>query len=206
MTTTPDQPPLPTSLGARLARWALGIAGWRLEGRAPAFPHCIIIGAPHTTNWDLAIALLTGAGLGFRLRWLGKSTIFWQPLGALLRFIGGIPVDRSNRTGLVQALVERMKSEKEFMLCIAPEGTRKQTEYWKSGFYRIALAANIPVILGYDDYAKKIVGLGPAVHLTGDVDADMATIAAFYADKRGRHPHNQGPVRLQKDDDGDLRT
>ena len=203
MTSTPDLPSLPTSLGARLARWALGIAGWRLEGRAPAHPHCIIIGAPHTSNWDLALALLTGAGLGFRLRWLGKDSVFWEPLGSLLRWVGGIPVDRSSRTGLVQSLVARMKSEREFMLCIAPEGTRKYTDYWKSGFYRLALAAEVPVILGFDDYTKKIVGLGPAVHLTGDVETDMATIAAFYGDKRGRHPQNQGPVRLQRDETGE---
>jgi len=200
MTTTTDQPPLPTSFGARLARWALSVVGWRLEGRAPSYSHCIIIGAPQTTNWDLAIALLTGAGLGFRLRWLGKDSVFWEPLGSLMRWVGGIPVDRSSPQGLVQSLIDRMSSEREFMLCIAPEGTRGQTRYWKSGFYRIALAADIPVVLGFCSYDRKIVGLGPAIRLTGNVDTDMATISAFYADKRGRHPHRQGPIRLQIDE------
>lgn len=200
MTTTTDLPPLPTTLGARLARWAFGIAGWRLEGRAPSHPHCIILGAPHTTNWDLALALLTGAGLGFRLRWLGKNSVFWEPLGTLMRWVGGIPVDRSSRKGLVQALVERMKSEREFMLCIAPEGTRKYTDCWKSGFYRIALAADIPVILGYCSYDRKVVGLGPAIRLTGDRDADMAKIASFYADKRGKHLANESAIRLLPDE------
>lgn len=200
MTTTNEESPLPRARGARLARWALGIAGWTLEGRAPSVPHCIIIGAPHTTNWDLAIALLTGAGLGFRLRWLGKSSIFRGPVGTLLRWVGGIPVDRSIRSGLVQSLVDRMKSEPELMLCIAPEGTRKFTGHWKSGFYRIALAADIPVVLGYCSYDKKVVGLGPAIHLTGDVDADMKTISAFYADKRGRHPSKESEIRLLPDE------
>jgi hypothetical protein len=198
-----EQPPLPTSLGARLARWALGVAGWQLVGRAPSHPHCIILGAPHTSNWDLALALLTGAGLGFRLRWLGKSTVFWEPLGSLFRWVGGIPVDRSMRMGLVQSLVTRMKSEPEFMLCIAPEGTRKYTDYWKSGFYRVALAADIPVILGFCAWNRKVVGLGPSIRLTGDADADMATIAAFYADKRGRHPADESAIRLRKDDAGE---
>jgi 1-acyl-sn-glycerol-3-phosphate acyltransferase len=200
MTGTTDEPPLPATFGARLARWALGAAGWRLEGRAPAHSHCIIIGAPHTTNWDLAIALLTGAGLGFRLRWLGKDSVFWEPLGTLMRWVGGIPVDRSNRTGLVQSLVKRMKSEQEFMLCIAPEGTRKYTGHWKSGFYRIALAADIPIVLGYCSYDRKVVGLGPSIRLTGDVDADMAVIAAFYADKRGKHLANESAIRLLPDE------
>ena len=200
MTTTNELALLPQRLRARLARWALGVAGWRLEGRAPEHSHCIIIGAPHTTNWDLAIALLTGAGLDFRLRWLGKHTVFWEPLGTLFRWLGGIPVDRRSPKGLVGTLIERMKSEREFMLCIAPEGTRKYTDHWKSGFYRVALAADIPVVLGYCSFDRKVVGLGPSIRLTGDVDADMATIAEFYADKRGRHPHNQGPVRLLPDE------
>ncbi|MGK2857824.1 MAG: lysophospholipid acyltransferase family protein [Thermoanaerobaculia bacterium] len=199
-TTTTDLPPLPTTLGARLARWAFGIAGWRLEGRAPSDPHCIILGVPHTTNWDLALAILTGAGLGFRLRWLGKDSVFWEPLGTLMRWVGGIPVDRSSRTGMVQALVARMKSEREFALCIAPEGTRKYTDHWKSGFYRIALAADIPVILGFCSYDRKIVGLGPAIRLTGDRDADMAKIASFYADKRGKHLANESAIRLLPDE------
>jgi 1-acyl-sn-glycerol-3-phosphate acyltransferase len=200
MTTTPDLPPLPKSLGARLARWALGSVGWRLEGRAPVHSHCIILGAPHTTNWDLALALLTGAGLGFRLRWLGKDSMFRGLAGTALRWVGGIPVDRSSRTGLVQSLVDRMKAEREFALCIAPEGTRKYTDHWKSGFYRVALAADIPVILGFCSYDRKIVGLGPAIRLTGDVETDMAKIAAFYADKRGKHLANESLVRLRSDD------
>lgn len=202
MTTLTDLPPLPTTLGARLARWALASVGWRLVGRAPSQPHCIILGAPHTSNWDLALALLTGAGLGFRLRWLGKSTVFWEPLGTLMRWVGGIPVDRTSRAGLVQSLVDRMKEEREFALCIAPEGTRKYTDHWKSGFYRVALAADIPVILAFCTYDRKIVGLGPAVRLTGDVDADMAKIAAFYADKRGKHLANESLVRLRPDEAG----
>ncbi len=200
MTTTIAETPRPRTLGARIARFALGVAGWRLVGQAPSEPHCIVIGAPHTTNWDLAIALLTSSGLGFRMRWLGKSTIFWEPLGSFLRLVGGIPVDRSIRTGLVESLVKRMRAEPQFALCIAPEGTRSYTSHWKSGFYRIALAANVPVVLGFCDYAKKVVGLGPSIRLTGNVETDMGTIAAFYADKRGRNPQNQGIIRLLPDE------
>ena len=195
-----DEAALPRGAWARFARWVLRAAGWKLEGQAPADAHCIVIGAPHTTNWDLAIALLTAAGLGFRMRWLGKSTIFWPPLGYLLRALGGIPVDRSNRMGLVESLAKRMREESEFQLCIAPEGTRSFTGHWKSGFYRIALAARVPVVLGYGDYRRKVVGIGPAVTITGDVEADMAKIAAFYADKRGLKPENEGVVRLLPDE------
>lgn len=174
-----------------------GLFGWRAVGRLPDEPRFIAIGAPHTTNWDLALALFASAIWKMRLRWVGKDSLFKPPFGFVLRWLGGIPVVRGSRSGSVEALAELMHSEDTFALCIAPEGTRGKVDHWKSGFYQVALAADVPVVLGFCDYERRLLGLGPAIRLTGNVEADMAGIAAFYADKRGKYPENEGVVRLQ---------
>jgi len=201
MTATP--PParpnggVPKGFGPTLARAVFGLFGWKAVGRVPDDPRFIAIGAPHTSNWDLVLALFASAIWKMRLRWVGKDTLFKPPFGFLLRWLGGIPVVRGSRSGAVESLAELMHSESEFALCIAPEGTRGKVDHWKSGFYQVALAANVPVVLGFCDYANKTLGLGPAVYLTGDTTADMEKLAAFYADKRGKYPENEGAVRLK---------
>jgi 1-acyl-sn-glycerol-3-phosphate acyltransferase len=132
-----------------------------------------------------------------RLRWVGKDSLFEPPFGFVLKWLGGVPVARGIRSGAVVALVELIRSEEEFALCIAPEGTRRKVDHWKSGFYQIALAADVPIVLGFCDYSSRTLGLGPAIRLTGEVEADMARIAEFYADKRGKYPENEGVIRLQ---------
>jgi 1-acyl-sn-glycerol-3-phosphate acyltransferase len=157
---------------------------------------CVVVFYPHTSNWDFPVGLMAKWMLGIHFRFIGKHTLFAGPFGPMFTRWGGIPVDRRESTGNIARLAERFAAETDFRLAIAPEGTRRRTEHWKSGFYHLARAAGVPVALAFIDYARREVGVGAHLDLTGDVDADMARIAAFYADKVGRRPENAGPIRL----------
>lgn len=195
---TRDNGGIPRGIGPTLARALFGLFGWRAVGRVPDEPRFIALGAPHTSNWDLALALFASVIWNMRLRWVGKDSLFKPPFGFILRWLGGVSVVRGSRSGAVELLAELIRSRDRFALCIAPEGTRRRVEHWKSGFYQIALAADVPIVLGFCDYSRKTLGLGPAIRLTGDVDLDMARIAEFYADKRGKFPEKEGVIRLQQ--------
>jgi 1-acyl-sn-glycerol-3-phosphate acyltransferase len=157
----------------------------------------LLIGAPHTSNWDFVLMLAITWRLGIHIRFLGKLSLFRGALGPLMRALGGIPVDRTNPAGLVDEVVARVRSGERFYLVVTPEGTRSRAPYWKSGFYRIALDTGLPVTLGYVDRRTMTTGLGPTLHLTGDVAADMDRIRAFYADKSGLRPENRSEPRLR---------
>lgn len=164
----------------------------------PVPRRCVVIFYPHTSNWDTALGLCAKFMLGIRFRFVGKDTLFRTPLiGLLLVRWGGIPVNRREPAGFIKQMQEEFARHDELRLAIAPEGTRSHTPHWKSGFYRLARAAGAPLALAYIDYPSREIGVGTYLDLTGDVAADMARIRAFYADKRGRRPENQGPVRLQ---------
>lgn len=164
-------------------------------------PKLVVIGAPHTSNWDFVFFLAVTYFFDMHARFIGKHTLFRWPMGVLMRRWGGIPVRRDAPEGLVAQTVAAIDEADEAALVIAPEGTRSWTPYWKSGFYRIARAAGIPIALAYLDYPNKRAGIGPLLHPTGDVAADMDRIRAFYADKTGRKPDQQGPVRLREEDE-----
>ncbi len=157
---------------------------------------CVVIFYPHTSNWDFAIGLLTKWAAGIYFRFVGKDTLFKPPFAAVFRHWGGIPVNRREHTGFIGQMRAEFDRHADFRIVIAPEGTRGHTPYWKSGFYHLARAVGVPVALAFIDYRQRRIGIGAYVELTGDVHADMARIAAFYADKEGRRPENQGPVRL----------
>ena len=159
----------------------------------------VLVGAPHTSNWDFVLMLAVTWRLGIHSRFLGKASLFRGPLGPLMRSLGGIPVDRSNPAGLVDEVVARVRSGERFFLVITPEGTRSRAAYWKSGFYRIALDTGLPVTLGYVDRRTMTAGLGPTLRLTGDAAADMDRIRAFYADKTGLRPENRTEPRLREE-------
>lgn len=190
MTSTPG--PLSTPVRrlpvrAAIGRTLLRVARWRKVGSAPGTG--IFIGAPHTSNWDWVITLLVLWSDHVSPRILIKRELFWWPMGPVLRALGGIPTDRGSRGGgLVQRLVEQARSSEDFVLVIAVDGTRKKTDHWKSGFYRLAQATGLPITLGFVDGPTRTAGLGPTMHVTGDVRADMDVIRAFYADKHGVHP------------------
>jgi 1-acyl-sn-glycerol-3-phosphate acyltransferase len=184
-----------------LGKTIIRVTGWRVAGAVPKTnKSMIIIAAPHTSNWDLFFLL--GAAYSFRLsiQWLMKASVFVPIAGDFLKFLGGIPVDRSQRNNLVSDLAARIRESEGIALVVPPSGTRGYTEYWKSGFYQIALAANIPVVCGYLDYPNKVAGLGEAFELSGDITADMDRIRAFYEPITGRHPEQKSRIRLREED------
>lgn len=181
-------------LGATLLR----MAGWRVVLPQPVPKRCVAIFYPHTSNWDTVIGLCAKFMIGLRVRFVGKDTLFRTPLvGPLLLHWGGIPVNRREPAGFIRRIQDEFERNDEFRLAIAPEGTRSLVPHWKSGFYRIACAVGVPVALAFIDYPRREIGIGGYIDLTGDVAADMTRIRLFYADKRGRHPGKQGPVRLR---------
>lgn len=179
-----------------LARLILKLGGWTAVGEAPAAERAVIIAAPHTSNWDALWGLTYKVAVGIDVRFFAKHTLFWFPLGQLLTALGAIPLDRAHAGGAVRRAVDAFARHDAFYFGLAPEGTRSRAPHWKSGFYRIATEADVPVVLGFFDYGNRRLGIGPTVQLTGDRDADMSRIAAFYADITGHRPENATPVRL----------
>ena len=167
----------------------LRLNGWTVEGLLPPeAARCVLIAAPHTSNWDLPYTLMVAFALRLHIRWMGKASLFRFPFGPVMRWLGGIAVDRSRTNNLVTASAEALKAAQgPVQLVVPPEGTRGKTRHWKTGFYFIALEAGVPIILAYMDYAKKESGLGPVFRPSGDVEADMAEIKRFYAGVKGRN-------------------
>lgn len=163
----------------------------------------ILLGAPHTSNWDFAFMLAISWSQGIHLRWLGKSSLFTSWRGPLMRAIGGIPVDRADPRSVVDDVVRRVHAGEVFSLVVTPDGTRNGNTHWKSGFYRIARATGMPVTLGFVDRTTMTTGLGPTFALTGDVAGDMDRIRAFYADKSGHNPDQRVEPRLREEDNED---
>ncbi len=177
-----------------LLRWfsvgMLKLLGWKVEGALPqSCSKSVFIAAPHTSNWDLPYTLMVAFALRLNIYWMGKASIFPFPLRHTMMWLGGIPVHREKSNNLVDASADAIRSATgPLQLVVPPEGTRSKVRYWKTGFYYIALAAGVPVVMSYMDYSKKIAGLGPVFVPTGDLEADMVKIKAFYAPFKGRNP------------------
>ncbi|QYF93391.1 1-acyl-sn-glycerol-3-phosphate acyltransferase [Massilia sp. PAMC28688] len=182
--------------GQRLALGLLQLFGWRVRYKPLPGPHGVAIVYPHTSNWDFVIGLLGKWALGLPFRWLGKESLFAGPWAGIMRAWGGVAVERSAATGATQRLAEKMHASDWFWLALAPEGTRSYKPHWRSGFYHLALAARVPVVLVYFDYGRKELGVVDVVRLTGDQQADMASIAAAYQGRTGFHPELACPVTL----------
>jgi 1-acyl-sn-glycerol-3-phosphate acyltransferase len=182
----------------KLAALVLRVVRWRAVGEVPRVG--VLVGAPHTSYWDWVVMLVIMWNGGVSPRVLIKKELFSGPLGPLLRATGGIPVDREHPSALIRMLMTQARSDEPFLLVIAAEGTRKKGEYWKSGFYRIARAARVPVALGFVDRPTRTMGFGPSFVPTGDVRADMDLVRAFYADKHGIHPELRTEPRLREED------
>jgi 1-acyl-sn-glycerol-3-phosphate acyltransferase len=180
----------------RLARLALSAIGWTCLDLPQRPAKAVVIGYPHTSNWDFPVGLLGMMALGLNARWVGKDALFRGPAGPVMRWLGGIPVNRREPAGFVDAIAARIRQEKRFMLVIAPEGTRSLRPGWKSGFYRIARAADVPVLVGIVDYSQRHIGLVACITLSGNMDDDMARIADCYRDCRGLRPERASPIRL----------
>ncbi len=182
-----------------IGRFLMWLLGWHVQ--ADPFPgeKFVLIGAPHTSNTDFFFMLMTSWVLRLKLHFIGKHTLFRPPMGWVLKWLGGIPVDRRAQHGAVEQIAERIKAEDKFILVIAPSGTRKQTDHWKSGFYWIASLANVPIVCGALDYKHKRVKLGLNLMPTGDVPADMDRIRAFFHGVEGRLPQKQTAIRLREE-------
>jgi 1-acyl-sn-glycerol-3-phosphate acyltransferase len=185
------------ALTSFVGRSFLRVIGWKLAGSVPPFPKFVVLGAPHTSNWDLPIVLASAWAFGVRLRWMGKSELFGPATGWLFRALGGIPVDRKAPQGLVAQLVRVFADTDRMVLMVPPDGTRATKAAWKSGFYHIALAAGVPVVASYADFARKQSGIAGFAIMTGDVGADMDAIRALYAGITPRHPERMTPIRLE---------
>ncbi len=188
-----------------LARLFLSATGWKPEGERPAAERYVLIAAPHTTNWDFLYLLAFAEHFGLTISWLGKASLFRAPLGPLMRALGGIPIERSRSENRVAEMAQVFVDREALGLVVPAEATRSRAEYWKSGFYYIALTAGVPVVMSYLDYASKRGGFGPAFMPSGDVARDMDAVRAFYADKKGKYPDAFGPVRLREEALGDER-
>ncbi len=180
----------------RLCAGLLHLSGWRTVFRWPPAAKAVIIFYPHTSNWDFILGNLTRYALGFPVHWAGKDTLFRPPFNRFFRWLGGIPVNRRQSTGLVAHLCAEFERNAEFYLAIAPEGTRKKTNHWKSGFYRLALAAKVPLGLGFIDYAKREIGVDTYLELSGNEAEDLTRVRAYYADKHGKFPELESDIRF----------
>ncbi len=178
------------------ARLILKLFGWKLLDMPQLPAKAVVIAYPHTSNWDFPVTLLALAALPYGAQWVAKDTLFRGPLGPLMRMLGGVAVNRRERTGFVERVADEFRRRDSFHLIIATEGTRRLQAGWKSGFYRIARAAEVPVIVAVVDYGKREVGLLSCITLSGDEAADMAAIAACYEGRTGYHHENASPIRL----------
>ena len=183
-----------------LARLWLFLWRWRTVDRAEPVPQrCVMIGAPHTTNWDFPMTLAMAKVDGVKISWLGKRSLFRGPMGPIMRRLGGVAIDRSAAGGMVSSLAAEFANRERLVLVVPAEGTRAYTENWKSGFYRIAQEAGVPIVMAFVDRATRSGGFGPALTPTGDLTADMDAFRAFYEGKQGLKPGRFGPVRLKEE-------
>ena len=173
------------------------MAGWTIVGQPPETKKYVAIVAPHTSNWDFFIFICMKFALRLKVNFIGKHTIFVGPIGWALRRLGGIPVNRTANNNVVDQIVDSFKQRDNMIFALSPEGTRSYKDHWKSGFYHIALKADVPVQFCYLDKSTKSVGFGPMIQLTGDKNKDLETIKAFFQDKKGIKPDLFSDIRFR---------
>ena len=195
----PEGPPKPSrpTVVQRAARAVLRAFGWRVDIAWPPVPRCVIVVYPHTSNWDFVVGYLAKLAAGLPVQFVGKHTLFRAPFGALLRRMGGIPVNRADASGFIPSLVAEMARRPWMWIALAPEGTRAYTDHWKSGFYGLARAADVPVGLAYLDWRRREIGLTRYVRMTGDEAADLELLRKAYADRKGRFPQDASAIRFR---------
>lgn len=195
MTRIPPLPPSAPRTGSRFTRWIgrsiLRLGGWTITGDWPDLPRMVVIAAPHSSGWDAVWGLAAKVAMGVRITFIAKAELFWGPLGWLLRKFGGHPVDRSAPGGIVDQTANEIRAAERMWFVLAPEGTRKRVEHWKTGFWKIAHRAGVPVYCAWFHYPDKTIGLGPLVELSDDPVADMARFREIYRPYLGK---NRGTV------------
>jgi 1-acyl-sn-glycerol-3-phosphate acyltransferase len=191
MKTTIFNTPSLTGIYHSFAKIMLRLAGWHIEGTLPDLPKFVLIGAPHTSNWDFVLFLGVIFSLRANVRFMGKAELFRFPIGWFFRYCGGVPVDRKKSTGLVEQMVKASNESEKFILTIAPEGTRHHVQEWKRGFYHIAKSAGIPIVMAVVDGKHKTVRIGQVFQPTEDIEADMKVIQGFFTGVIGIHPRRK---------------
>jgi len=189
--TTIFNTPIVSSILRFKALILMRLTGWRVDGKLPDLPKFVLIGAPHTSNWDFVLFLGVIFTLRANVRFMGKAEAFRWPVGWFFRYCGGIPVDRNKSTGLVEQMVKACNESEKFILTIAPEGTRHHVVEWKRGFYHIAKGAGIPIVLAVVDGRHKTARIEKVFHPTDDIEADMQTIQGFYSGVMGINPQRK---------------
>jgi 1-acyl-sn-glycerol-3-phosphate acyltransferase len=189
MHTTIFDTPVVNTLLRGFSVFFLRVTGWRVEGALPVEAQkCVMIAAPHTSNWDLPYMLMVAFSLRLNVYWMGKASIFKPPFRSVMMWLGGIPINREASNNTVSASATAIRNASGMIqLVVPPEGTRSKVRQWKTGFYYIALAAEVPIVMAFMDYEKKHTGLGPLLYPSGDIDADMKTVKAFYAPFKGKN-------------------
>ena len=185
----------------RVANVLIRLIGWKVVGTWPPVLKFVFMVAPHTSNWDMPIGLIAGYSSGILLAWpygfMMKDIMFRGPLGPIMRALGGLAIDRSSPHDVVQQMADVLARRERLILAVTPEGTRSRRDYWKSGFYYIALSAGVPIVPVAFDYQKKEVGLAAPMTLSGDREADAERFRAFYDGVTPKRPENFGPVRFR---------
>jgi len=181
-----------------LAKRVLRIMGWKTAGQVPPYPKYVMIGYPHTSNWDAFIGLVVFWSMGVDLKWLAKQSLFHWPLSWILKRAGAVPINREKSQNLVQKVTNIFNKSEQFVLTLSPEGTRKKNDYWRTGFYFMALEARVPIALGFLDYKTKTGGFGPVVWPSGDIEKDIEKIRAFYQGIHGKFPQLEGTIAVKK--------
>lgn len=183
---------------SRLSRWMLSLLGWTVQADYPDVEKYVLIAAPHTSNWDFPLGIVAAKALNLDVRWLGKHTLFRWPYGWFFRAIGGTPVQRDQTLNLIQQISDLFDRSGQLILALAPEGTRSKTDHWKTGFYHIARAANVPIVMAYLDFGQRQVGIGGAFYPGDDIEATFAQIRQFYQGRRGKHPDKESQIQVRQ--------
>jgi len=182
-----------------IGRLILALFGWDVTGKVPEHKKFVLIAAPHTSNWDFPIGLAASYIFRLKVSWAGKDALFNHPLGWFMRWLGGISIDRSSPNGVVQQMANSFKTSERCVIAITPSGTRKKAARWKSGFYWLALEAQVPIACGVLDYGRKTASIGLTFMPTGDAKQDMDKIRAFYAGTQAKVPQNVTPIQLKEE-------
>lgn len=186
---------------SRLSSLILKLLGWTTHADYPKSEKYVLIVAPHTSNWDFILGIVAAKALKLRAHWMGKHTVFRWPFGWFFRAIGGLPVDRSKPTNLIQQMADSFITAERPILALAPEGTRTRKDHWKTGFYHIARAAKVPIAMAYLDYGKKQVGFGEAFYPGDDIEEVFTRIRNFYRHRRGKYPDQESLIQMRKKQD-----
>lgn len=186
---------------SRLSLWILNRLGWMVHVDFPDVKKYVVIAAPHTSNWDFPLGILAAKAMNLDIQWMGKHALFRWPYGWFFRAIGGTPVYREQSLHLIQQMAELFARSERLVLALAPEGTRRKTDHWKTGFYYIARAANVPIVLCYLDHGHKQVGIGGAFYPGNDIEADFDLIRQFYKNRRGKIPENESLIKVRQQED-----